>query len=214
MKTIYSMESGDRATMSRYYKLHAEIYDATRWMFLFGRQEIVDDLQIQSGDTVLEIGCGTGHNFERIQRAIGSSGSLIGVDCSAPMLEKCRARIRKRGWQNIRLIDTEYGVAPVEAGKVDAILMSYSLSMIHDWREALTCARAELRESGRIGVVDFCLEPTGIHSTLFAHWLAINHVDAARPHGRILRYLFESQVYVPRSTFAGLWTYFRFVGSR
>lgn len=214
MRITQVAESSERATMSRYYQLQAHIYDATRRLFLFGRQRIVDELRILPGDTVLEVGCGTGHNFERILQAVGENGRLIGVDCSAPMLEKCRARIREQNWQNVSLLDEEYGIEPLGGGNVDVVLMSYSLSMIRDWREALACARAELREGGRVGVVDFCLESKRVHSVLFARWLAVNHVDADRPYGRALRQLFRTEIYAPQSVCAGLWTYFRFVGTR
>src|SRR5262245_5775143 len=50
--------------MSRYYAWHSRIYDATRWAFLFGRDAILDDLGLEAGQTVVEIGCGTGRNFD------------------------------------------------------------------------------------------------------------------------------------------------------
>jgi S-adenosylmethionine-diacylgycerolhomoserine-N-methlytransferase len=48
--------------MSGYYAWQSRIYDATRWAFLFGRDALLDDLQLKPGNTVVEVGCGTGRN--------------------------------------------------------------------------------------------------------------------------------------------------------
>src|SRR6516162_7350116 len=106
-----------RERMSRYYGFQSNIYDATRWMFLYGRSQIIDDVIIRPGDTVIEIGCGTGHNFAPILKRITASGKLIAVDCSAPMLKHAAARARKHGWKNIQLVDEEYGRAPINEGQ-------------------------------------------------------------------------------------------------
>ena len=57
--------------VQRFYRLHACIYDATRWAFLYGRRRAIDALALQPGNTVLEIGCGTGLNFKHILRRLG-----------------------------------------------------------------------------------------------------------------------------------------------
>ncbi len=147
-----------RVAMSRYYAWHSRIYDATRWAFLFDRDAILRDLHLQQGQTVVEVGCGTGRNLEGVARRVGPGGEIIAVDCARPMLDRCSERMRKKGFTNVRLIDREYGYAPVTGGSADVVLMSYSLSMIPAWDTALKCAFRELRPGGRIGVVDFCLE--------------------------------------------------------
>src|SRR5262249_15069300 len=97
-----------RNAMSKYYQLHAPIYDITRWMFLFGRKRIIRDLDLKKGETVVEVGCGTGKNFSTMRDAIGESGELIAVDCSDAMLRKARERVSAAGWKNVHIIDREY----------------------------------------------------------------------------------------------------------
>ena len=119
-----SSPSVQRETMSGYYAWQSRIYDATRWAFLFGRNAVLDTLQLKPGGTVVEIGCGTGHNLEGIVNRVGPSGKILAVDCARPMLARCAERIRKKRWENVRLIDREYGVAPIVEGGADAVLMS------------------------------------------------------------------------------------------
>lgn len=129
--------------MTSYYGIHAQIYDSTRWKFLFGRDRLVSDIEIQPGETVLDVGCGTGKHFSRIQESLRGTGKLLGIDCSIPMLKQCRRTIERHAWTNVDLSDVEYGHKPLNAGNADVVLMSYSLSMIPDWRSALECAHRE-----------------------------------------------------------------------
>ena len=205
---------GQRERMSRYYGYHARIYDATRWMFLFGRTRIVKDLNIKPDDVVMEIGCGTGRNFDHIQDRLTGRGRLIGVDCSAPMLDQSAARVSRKGWQNVELIDCEYGTSPLRGGHVDVVLFSYSLSMIPTWQSALRCAKAELKPGGRIGVVDFCSDRHHRAAILFADWLQVNHVDANRPLENVLTSMFVPVNHRKQTGVAGLWNYLEFTGTR
>lgn len=200
--------------MSGYYAWHSRIYDATRWAFLFDRDAILEDLQLAPGATVVEVGSGTGHNLEGILKHVGTTGEIIAVDCSEPMIEQCSNRIRARGWRNVRLLDQEYGREPITGGTADAVLLSYSLSMIPAWEETLECALRELRPGGRIGVVDFCLEGRNAATLGFAQWMARNHVTLDRPYRERLGSLFQPVHCVTRRALGGLWSFYRFVGER
>src|ERR1041385_5763032 len=90
----------------------------------------------------------------------------------------------------------EYGKETITRGKADAVLFSYSLSMIADWELALACAHSELWAGGRIGVLDFCKSTNS--SSLFAEWLAVNHVHVDRPHLQKLRQLFDEDAWTIR----------------
>jgi S-adenosylmethionine-diacylgycerolhomoserine-N-methlytransferase len=200
--------------MSGYYAWQSRIYDATRWAFLFGRDALLDDLQLKPGNTVVEVGCGTGRNLEGVLKRVGDGGEVFAVDCAKPMLERCGERIRKKGWSNVRLIDREYGPAPVTEGMADIVLMSYSLSMIPDWESVIDCAVRELKATGRIGVVDFRLGNGATAVAGFEQWMTRNHVSIRRPYIEKLSSTFHPLHCVTRKAFGGLWSYYEFVGER
>ena len=56
--------------MRAYYRFHAGIYDATRWSFLFGRKTLLYNLPVRTDipQSLLEVGCGTGHNLRLLAR--------------------------------------------------------------------------------------------------------------------------------------------------
>lgn len=89
----------------KWYDIIAPIYDkAIRKLYLPYRQKAIKSLQLQSGQTVLDLGCGSGLNFELIIDAIGPQGTLIGVDFSAKMLMRAKQTIDKHGWKNVFLL--------------------------------------------------------------------------------------------------------------
>jgi len=201
-----------RQTMTNHYRIQSGIYDPSRWTFLYGRHRVIDCLRIQPGDRVLEIGCGEGINFEMIQQCLQGCGELTAVDCSAPMLRKASQRVRTNGWKNVLLIDHEYGIESITRGEIDVVLMSYSLSMILNWEEALNSALMELRPGGRIGVVDFCKPPKS--SNLFSDWLEKNHIRTDPPYEQKLLTTFEKKTHLRYNAWAGLWSFYMFVGAR
>jgi len=68
------------------------------------RRLAVEALALQAGETVIEIGCGTGLNFALLEQAVGHQGRIIGVDISEAMLERAKTRIAAAHWDNIELV--------------------------------------------------------------------------------------------------------------
>ena len=95
------------------YRSRARIYDLELSLFEPVRARAIELLRINSGDTVLDIGCGTGLSFPAIERSIGATGSIIGIEQSPDMIELARTRANKNGWENVTLI-----AAAVEDAKI------------------------------------------------------------------------------------------------
>ncbi|MEE9264757.1 MAG: class I SAM-dependent methyltransferase [Vicinamibacteria bacterium] len=88
--------------VERYYRLHARFYDATRWAFLFGREELLRQVAHRlTPQRVLEVGCGTGRNLPRLTE-LYPEANLTGVDLSPDMLAKAE-RTLSRWSERIRL---------------------------------------------------------------------------------------------------------------
>ena len=79
--------------LEKYYRFHSRIYDATRWIFLFGRDRLVKEIAASFQPTrILEIGCGTGKNLVRL-REMFPGVDLTGLDLSQDMLEVARKKL-------------------------------------------------------------------------------------------------------------------------
>ena len=49
-------------------------------------------LDVHEGDTILEVGCGTGEDAQTLARLVGDNGRVVGVDSSTSVIGKARAR--------------------------------------------------------------------------------------------------------------------------
>lgn len=96
------------------YRKYAENYDFVVKLYgLLGlrikkyRKIAIKYLELSKGDTVVELGCGTGLNFPLVLEKIGTEGKLIGVDLVDKMLVQARKRIEENGWKNVELIQSD-----------------------------------------------------------------------------------------------------------
>ncbi len=90
--------------MLDHYDRFPSLVDLLRdWPYRNARAAAIEELSLQLGDTVVDLFCGTGVNFELLLSRIGPTGRVIGVDGSEGMLTRARRRIEQRGLGSDRL---------------------------------------------------------------------------------------------------------------
>lgn len=141
----------------------AQFYDILsleRPVYRVGRSRAIELMDLKPGDRVLDIGCGTGLNLPRLRDKVGPQGHVVGIDASASML--AQARKRARNWENVTLLEVDAGHMSAQIGfwTFDAVIVTYALSIIPDWKSAWDQALAQLRPGAPVAVVDLAL-PTG-----------------------------------------------------
>jgi acyl dehydratase/ubiquinone/menaquinone biosynthesis C-methylase UbiE len=138
----------DARSATTLYRRIARSYDlSTAWLEPY-RRRAVSQLRLQPGDVVLDVGCGTGLNFESIQGAIGPAGRLIGIDPSPEMLAAARVRVDAAGWANVTLLEACAEEATVE-GPVDAVLFAFTHDVLRS-PKALANTLGQVRPGGRL----------------------------------------------------------------
>jgi ubiquinone/menaquinone biosynthesis C-methylase UbiE len=153
---------------SRQYDRVARFYSTLEPLYLIfptARRKAVAALGLKPGDTVLEIGAGTGRNFPYLVEAVGPSGTVIGVDASKGMLAEARKLIERRGWQNVQLLHQDATKLQLDR-EVDGALFSLSYSALPEPRPALAQAWERLRPKARVVVMDMGLTQSRWHRLL------------------------------------------------
>lgn len=134
-----------------WYDVSANLYYALGFREQHYRRRAVARLMLRRGDTVVEIGCGTGLNFALIQQGIGPRGRLIGVDLSPEMLAQAAARVKRSGWDNVELVNAAAADYSFPKG-VGGILSTFALTLEPDF-DAVIERGAEALAPGRRWVV-------------------------------------------------------------
>ena len=118
-------------------------------------------LSIREGETVLEIGFGTGHCLKRIAEIIGHTGKVYGIDISSGMMEITRRRLEKAGLiDKVALYCGDAASLPFDDNTFDAVFMSFSLELF-DTPEIPTVleeVKRVLKPKGRLGVISMSKE--------------------------------------------------------
>lgn len=148
------------AEIRELYRKRAPRYDITSRVYgLLGyrldayRRRGIELFALHSGDKVVEIGCGTGANFARLERTIGPTGAIIGVDLSKAMLEQARSRVQREGWSNVTLVESDAARYAFPEG-INAIVSTYALTLVPSYDDVIRQGANALVPGGRFVVVD------------------------------------------------------------
>jgi S-adenosylmethionine-diacylgycerolhomoserine-N-methlytransferase len=172
------------AAMDRMYRVTRHFYDLTRKYYLLGRDRLLREMDIRPGDSVLEVGCGTGRNLMKLARR-HPRALFYGLDVSQQMLSTARKKINRAGLD--RRIFLRQGLAEhldferhfTRKKPFDVVYFSYSLSMIPDWRNAIDAAIANLAAGRALYLVDFW-DQRGlprVFRSFLKKWLELFHVE-------------------------------------
>jgi phosphatidylethanolamine/phosphatidyl-N-methylethanolamine N-methyltransferase len=111
-----------------------------------GRLQAIQRMGIGAGDRVLEVGVGTGINAPLYPRDC----SVTGIDLSAPMLEKARGRVARKGITNVRLMQMDAADLKFSADTFDIVYAPYVISVVPDPVAVAREMRRVCRPGGRL----------------------------------------------------------------
>ena len=152
-------------TLTWYDRL-AELYDLLTFRdkpYRQAREVTIQMLDLQEGDVVVDLFCGTGVNSAAILRQIGPTGRIIAVDGSAGMLAKARKRIQRSGWNpdQIELIEKDLGSPRADSladilpeGCIPKVLITLALSVFPNYEEVVARIFAAMPEGTRFALME------------------------------------------------------------
>lgn len=136
-------------------------YDLLVWVLMLGRErtfreKTLDLARIVEGESVLDVGCGTGTLAIAAKHRVGTLGKIMGVDASPEMIGRAKKKARKKGVE----VNFQMGAAeslPFQDAAFDVVLSTVMLHHLPDDARARCVSeiRRVLKPGGRFLAIDF-----------------------------------------------------------
>lgn len=172
--------------LSRYYDYLAGLFEKKY------RNIALQRLSIKQGETVLEIGFGTGDCLKQIAKSVGKTGRAHGIDISSGMLEVTKNRLGKAELlDKVELYRGDAMSMPFNADMFDAVFMSFTLELFDtpDIPKVLEEIKRVLKPKGRLGVVSMSKENGESRLMKLYEWA----------HNKLPRYIDCRPIFVEKS---------------
>jgi len=149
-----------------YYAKSPLIYNFFSTISLLNpRKKAINKLNLKPGYKVLDIACGTGLNFKLIERLIGKKGEITAIDYTEDMLKIAKKLIKKKSYNNIKLIRADAANIKLPKNSFDAIISTLGFSSIPTHKAALKNAVTSLKKGKKLVMLEgklFNLKPLNL----------------------------------------------------
>jgi ubiquinone/menaquinone biosynthesis C-methylase UbiE len=159
------------------YDRQAAAYDRRWAQYLrYSTEPILKLLDLHSGETLLDVGCGTGALLDQISRQ-GGAALIYGIDASEGMLQRARARLGS----HVHLIQADVTALPFASKSFSTVVSTSSLRYWADPGGGIREIARVLQPGGRLLLLDWCGDAA--RHRLLVWWLT----RTGRVGGRIYR---------------------------
>jgi len=112
-------------------------------------QQMEEALDLEAGDTVLDVACGHGNFTAAIARRV-APGLVLGLDISQPMLEEAAPKMRREGLDNVVLIRGDVHSLPFRCERIAKVNCSGGFCQFPDLDRAIDNIHRVLSPGGRL----------------------------------------------------------------
>jgi len=116
---------------------------------------IVAAMAVAPGDTVADVGAGTGYFTSHLARAVGPDGRVIAVDIEPTLIAHLRERAAAEGTPQVEARLARPDDPALRPGEVDQVLLVDTYGYIADKPAWFAAVRRAVKPTGRLVVVDF-----------------------------------------------------------
>ena len=134
------------------------------------RKRAADRAEVVSGDSVLDVCCGTGDLAFELAGRVSPGGHVIGCDFSEPMLDLARDKAAGRDAAAVRFEWADALQLPYDAGRFDAVTVGFGVRNFADRDAGLREMSRVLKPGGRLVILEFTEPRRPPFSTFYSLW--------------------------------------------
>jgi ubiquinone/menaquinone biosynthesis C-methylase UbiE len=121
-------------------------------------QLVTDALEIKPGQTIADLGAGSGYYSFRIAPLVGSTGKVLAIDIEPLMLEAIAQRARRERIGNVATIRSSAQDPNLAPRSVDLLFMVDVYHELEYPYEMMTKVRTALKPGGRVALIEYRAE--------------------------------------------------------
>ncbi|MDC8004244.1 class I SAM-dependent methyltransferase [Aureisphaera galaxeae] len=131
--------------------VESEWEDRDTWMDV---NFIFDQVGIEKGSYVADIGCHEGYLSVHLARRVGDSGKIYAVDVREDRLETLRENLQDRKLRNVEVILGDYDDPKLPRNALDVVIIMDTYHEMDDYRTILDHVYSSLKPNGKIVIVE------------------------------------------------------------
>ncbi|HEV8331476.1 MAG TPA: methyltransferase domain-containing protein [Steroidobacteraceae bacterium] len=121
-------------------------------------QLVIDALEIEPGQTIADLGAGSGYYSFRIAPLVGPAGKVLAIDIEPAMLDAIAQRARREHIGNVTTVRSSTQDPNLAPGSVDLLFMVDVYHELEYPYEMLTKVRMALKPRGRVALIEYRAE--------------------------------------------------------
>jgi ubiquinone/menaquinone biosynthesis C-methylase UbiE len=133
------------------------------------RHKIAASLDLKPGQSVADVGAGTGLYVPFLADRVGKSGKVYAVDISRPFLEHIAQKAKENGLAQVTTVLGNERSVELPANSVDMIFTSDAYHHFIHYQDMLASMRKALKPGGQLIVVDYDIEAEGLDPYVVEH---------------------------------------------
>lgn len=163
----------------------------------WGCKNPVEAAALAAGETVLDVGCGAGHDLIAASRFTGPSGKLVGLDMTEAMLSAAHKYLQDAGIENFMFVKGEMEKMPLPDALADCIISNCVINLSPEKNRVFSEMFRVLKPGGRLVFADICVDelPAWVRNSVKA---VSGCIGGAENVDTILEYMHQAGFENPR----------------